>query len=40
MPAPHLAHLDDLRTVLVAWVIGGHALLGYSVTRRSAEPAR
>ncbi|GAY07354.1 alpha/beta fold hydrolase [Pseudonocardia sp. N23] len=27
---PRLAHLDDLRTVLVAWVIGGHALLGYS----------
>jgi hypothetical protein len=27
---PHLAHLDDLRTILVAWVIGGHALLGYS----------
>lgn len=25
-----LAHLDDLRTLLVAWVIGGHALLGYS----------
>lgn len=23
-------HLDNLRTVLVAWVIGGHALLGYS----------
>lgn len=25
-----LRHLDNLRTVLVAWVIGGHALLGYS----------
>lgn len=25
-----LPHLDDLRTVLVAWVIGGHALLGCS----------
>jgi Acyltransferase family len=25
-----LPHLDDLRTALVAWVIGGHALLGYS----------
>jgi pimeloyl-ACP methyl ester carboxylesterase len=23
-------HLDNLRTILVAWVIGGHALLGYS----------
>ncbi|QJY48991.1 acyltransferase family protein [Pseudonocardia broussonetiae] len=23
-------HLDVLRTILVAWVIGGHALLGYS----------
>jgi len=22
--------VDNLRTVLVAWVIGGHALLGYS----------
>lgn len=31
-PAPRtrLAHLDDLKVVLVAWVIGGHALLGYS----------
>ncbi len=29
-PAPRLSHLDNLRTVLVAWVIGGHALLGYS----------
>ncbi|MFC4944953.1 acyltransferase [Pseudonocardia sp. GCM10023141] len=35
--APHAAagtvrfpHVDNLRTVLVAWVIGGHALLGYS----------
>src|SRR3954471_22450732 len=27
---PRLAHLDNLRTTLVAWVIGGHALLGYS----------
>lgn len=27
---PRLAHLDNLRTILVAWVIGGHALLGYS----------
>jgi Acyltransferase family len=25
-----LPHLDNLRTVLVAWVIGGHAVLGYS----------
>ena len=25
-----LPHLDNLRAVLVAWVIGGHALLGYS----------
>ncbi|MFR9803931.1 acyltransferase family protein [Pseudonocardia sp. RS010] len=25
-----LAHLDGLKVVLVAWVIGGHALLGYS----------
>ncbi|MFC5235907.1 acyltransferase [Pseudonocardia zijingensis] len=25
-----LPHLDNLRTVLVGWVIGGHALLGYS----------
>ncbi len=25
-----LPHLDDLRAVLVAWVIGGHALVGYS----------
>jgi peptidoglycan/LPS O-acetylase OafA/YrhL len=25
-----LPHLDNLRTVLVAWVIGGHALLGYA----------
>lgn len=25
-----LPHLDGLRTLLVAWVIGGHALLGYS----------
>jgi pimeloyl-ACP methyl ester carboxylesterase len=25
-----LPHLDVLRTLLVAWVIGGHALLGYS----------
>jgi len=28
--AARLPHLDDLRTALVAWVIGGHALLGYS----------
>ncbi|MCY7340744.1 MAG: acyltransferase, partial [Pseudonocardia sp.] len=27
---PHAPHLDALRTVLVAWVIAGHALLGYS----------
>lgn len=26
----HSPHLDGLRTVLVAWVIAGHALLGYS----------
>ena len=25
-----MPHLDNLRTILVAWVIGGHALLGYS----------
>ncbi|GAA4690526.1 acyltransferase [Pseudonocardia yuanmonensis] len=25
-----LAHLDDLKVLMVAWVIGGHALLGYS----------
>jgi hypothetical protein len=25
-------HLDNLNTVLVAWAIGGHALLGYSAT--------
>ncbi len=25
-----LPHLDNLRTLLVAWVIGGHALLGYA----------
>jgi hypothetical protein len=25
-----LPHLDNLRTLLVTWVIGGHALLGYS----------
>ncbi len=25
-----LPHLDALRVVLVAWVIGGHALVGYS----------
>lgn len=29
-PAARLPHLDNLRTVLVAWVIGGHALLGYT----------
>ncbi len=28
--AARLPHLDNLRTLLVAWVIGGHALLGYS----------
>lgn len=28
--APHATHLDALRTTLVAWVIGGHALLGYT----------
>jgi acyltransferase-like protein len=28
--SPRLVHLDNLRTLLVAWVIGGHALLGYS----------
>lgn len=27
---PRLPHLDHLRAVLVAWVIGGHALVGYS----------
>ena len=30
MPAARWPHLDNLRTALVAWVIGGHALLGYS----------
>lgn len=30
--AVRLPHLDNLKTVLVAWVIGGHALLGYSAT--------
>ena len=25
-----LAHIDNLRSVLVAWIIGGHALLGYA----------
>jgi hypothetical protein len=29
-PLVHLPHLDNLRTVLVAWVVGGHALLGRS----------
>jgi Acyltransferase family len=29
-PGSRLPHLDNLRTVLVAWVIGGHALLGYT----------
>lgn len=29
-PGARLPHLDNLRTALVAWVIGGHALLGYS----------
>ncbi|MHC1561572.1 acyltransferase family protein [Actinomycetospora sp. C-140] len=29
-PRERLPHLDNLRTLLVAWVIGGHALLGYS----------
>ena len=28
--ATGMPHLDNLRTILVAWVIGGHALLGYS----------
>jgi peptidoglycan/LPS O-acetylase OafA/YrhL len=26
---PRLPHLDNLRTVMVGWIIGGHALLGY-----------
>jgi hypothetical protein len=30
--AARLPHLDNLKTLLVAWVIGGHALLGYSAT--------
>lgn len=30
--ATRLSHLDNLRTLLVGWVIGGHALLGYSTT--------
>jgi hypothetical protein len=30
IPRARLAHLDGLKVVLVAWVIGGHALLGYS----------
>jgi hypothetical protein len=25
-----LAHIDNLRSALVAWIIGGHALLGYA----------
>lgn len=29
-PVVRVPHLDNLRTLLVAWVIGGHALLGYS----------
>src|SRR5512138_819271 len=28
--AQRLAHIDNLRTLLVAWIIGGHALLGYA----------
>jgi Acyltransferase family len=28
--AQRLAHIDNLRTALVAWIIGGHALLGYA----------
>jgi hypothetical protein len=30
VPVVRLPHLDRLRTALAAWVIGGHALLGYS----------
>ncbi|WP_436498330.1 acyltransferase family protein [Actinokineospora sp. HUAS TT18] len=29
---PRLAHIDNLKTLMVAWIIGGHALLGYSAT--------
>ena len=25
-----LPHVDNLRAVMVAWIIGGHALLGYT----------
>jgi hypothetical protein len=25
-----LTYLDNLRTVMIAWIIGGHALLGYT----------
>jgi hypothetical protein len=27
---PRLPHVDNLKTVMVAWIIAGHALLGYS----------
>lgn len=27
-----LVYLDNLKTLMVAWIIGGHALLGYSAT--------
>src|SRR5437762_3669247 len=25
-----LPHIDNLKTIMVAWIIGGHALLGYT----------
>ncbi len=27
---PRLAHVDNLRSLLIAWIIAGHALLGYT----------
>jgi Acyltransferase family len=27
---PRLAHIDNMKTIMVAWIIGGHALLGYA----------
>ena len=29
-PADRLVHVDNLKSLLVAWIIGGHALLGYT----------
>src|SRR3954465_6638025 len=28
--AGRLAHIDSLKAIMVAWIIGGHALLGYA----------